>query len=290
MGFWRCSRDPPPHHMPQLMSNCLCSLRSRLNILKTSFRDWNFQASRLINFKPATHQGPIFFAGNSVAPLGARWGTTIRTKTITNENQEILVCFRFCNGEAIKFPQIFSRICFRYAHVGHAQATTAGHNSKKNQSLPDYDKGHDKGHCEEHHKGQLRGTNHKGSGDIPARFGKVRGEIPRMCRRKELVFPMSEQAPTPPPDGLKTQELIFSARIKRASTKGVSTMRGIFWISLLETTVSNSLNLGKADLFMDTPFVDTPLLDPETLQRVRANFLGRFYCEFGIRKCLFGSC
>ena len=34
---------------------------------------------------------------------------------------------RFRNGKANKFPQIFFRIRFRDDHVGHAQATTAGH-------------------------------------------------------------------------------------------------------------------------------------------------------------------
>ena len=38
---------------------------------------------------------------------------TIRTETITNENLEILFRFRFRNGKANKFPQIFFRICFR---------------------------------------------------------------------------------------------------------------------------------------------------------------------------------
>ena len=52
---------------------------------------------------------------------------TIHTETTTNENLEILFRFRFRNGKAIKFPQIFFRICFRNDHVGHTQATTAGH-------------------------------------------------------------------------------------------------------------------------------------------------------------------
>ena len=55
---------------------------------------------------------------------------TIRTETITNENLEILFGFRFRNGKANKFPQIFFRICFGSDHVGHAQATTAGHTYK----------------------------------------------------------------------------------------------------------------------------------------------------------------
>ena len=52
---------------------------------------------------------------------------SIHTKMITNENLEILSRFRFRNGKANKFPQIFFRICFCNGHVGHAQATTAGH-------------------------------------------------------------------------------------------------------------------------------------------------------------------
>ena len=52
---------------------------------------------------------------------------TIHTKIITNKNLEICFRIRFRNGKANKFPQIFFRICFRNDHVGHAQATTAGH-------------------------------------------------------------------------------------------------------------------------------------------------------------------
>ena len=52
---------------------------------------------------------------------------TIRTETIWNENLDILFRFRFRNGQASKFPEIFFRICFRSDHVGHAQARTAGH-------------------------------------------------------------------------------------------------------------------------------------------------------------------
>ena len=52
---------------------------------------------------------------------------TIRTEMITNENLEILFRFRFRNGKANKFPQIFFCIRFRNGHVGHAQATAAGH-------------------------------------------------------------------------------------------------------------------------------------------------------------------
>ena len=46
---------------------------------------------------------------------------------ITNENLEILFRFRFRNGKANVFPQIFFRICFCNGHVGHAQATITGH-------------------------------------------------------------------------------------------------------------------------------------------------------------------
>ena len=46
---------------------------------------------------------------------------------ITNENLEILLCFRFRNGKANKFPQILFRICFRNGHVGQMKDTTTGH-------------------------------------------------------------------------------------------------------------------------------------------------------------------
>ena len=46
---------------------------------------------------------------------------------ITNENLEILFRFRCRHGEASKLPPMFVRFCFRNNHVGHAQATTAGH-------------------------------------------------------------------------------------------------------------------------------------------------------------------
>ena len=51
----------------------------------------------------------------------------IRTETITNESLETLFPFRFRNGKANRFPQIFFRIRFRNDHVGDAQATTASH-------------------------------------------------------------------------------------------------------------------------------------------------------------------
>ena len=57
--------------------------------------------------------------------------------TITNENLEILFCFRFRNGKANNVLQIFFRMCFRNDHVGHAQATTAGHAYKKNYNPRD---------------------------------------------------------------------------------------------------------------------------------------------------------
>ena len=57
---------------------------------------------------------------------------------ITNENLEILFRFRFRNGKANKFPQICFRICFRNGHVGHTQATTAGHTYKINLNPRDF--------------------------------------------------------------------------------------------------------------------------------------------------------
>ena len=64
--------------------------------------------------------------------------TTIRTKMITNKNLEICFRIRFRNGKANKFPQIFFRICFRNDHVGHAQATTAGHACEINLNPGDF--------------------------------------------------------------------------------------------------------------------------------------------------------
>ena len=52
---------------------------------------------------------------------------TIHTKIITNKNLEICFRIRFRNGKVNKFPQIFFRSSFRNDHVGHAQATIAGH-------------------------------------------------------------------------------------------------------------------------------------------------------------------
>ena len=49
--------------------------------------------------------------------------STIHTRMITNKNLGICFGIRFRNGKANQFPQI----CFRNDHVGHAQATTAGH-------------------------------------------------------------------------------------------------------------------------------------------------------------------
>ena len=65
------------------------------------------------------------FTKNMVCAIPKK--STICTETITNENLEILFRFRFRNGKANKFPQIFFCICFRHGHVGHAQATTTGH-------------------------------------------------------------------------------------------------------------------------------------------------------------------
>ena len=76
---------------------------------------------------PANFQGASEFAFAFVAVSLRPRCTQTRTDMITNENQEILLCFRFCNGKANKFRQSFFRICFRNGHVGHAQATTTGH-------------------------------------------------------------------------------------------------------------------------------------------------------------------
>ena len=53
--------------------------------------------------------------------------STIHAVTITNENLEIFSCFRFRDGEANIFPKIFFPNVLSYEHVGHAQATAAGH-------------------------------------------------------------------------------------------------------------------------------------------------------------------
>ena len=63
--------------------------------------------------------------------------TTIHTKTITNENPGICFRFLFRNGKAQKFPQIFFCIWFRSDHVGHAQATTAGHTYENKNQTPE---------------------------------------------------------------------------------------------------------------------------------------------------------
>ena len=52
--------------------------------------------------------------------------------------------------------------------------------------------------------------------------------------------------------------------------------QGDFWKFLLETTVDSALKLGKFDLFMDTPCVETPLALPEKL---RLNFAGDFLAD-----------
>ena len=58
---------------------------------------------------------------------------------ITNKNLEICFRIRFRNGKAAnKFPQIFFRFCFRNDHVGHAQATTAGHTYEINLNPGDF--------------------------------------------------------------------------------------------------------------------------------------------------------
>ena len=51
--------------------------------------------------------------------------------------------------------------------------------------------------------------------------------------------------------------------------------------------ISHADSIGLADF---AEFGDSGnYVDPETLQRVRANFFGGFFCEFCIWKCLFGS-
>ena len=60
------------------------------------------------------------WVGGGVSP-----SNTICAETITNENQEILFCVCFRNGQDNILPQIFC-ICFHNDHVGHAQATTTG--------------------------------------------------------------------------------------------------------------------------------------------------------------------
>ena len=57
---------------------------------------------------------------------------------ITNKHLEICFRIRFRNGKANKFPQIFFHICFRNDHVGHAQATTAGHAYEINSNPGDF--------------------------------------------------------------------------------------------------------------------------------------------------------
>ena len=52
-------------------------------------------------------------------------------RTIANEDLGIFSRFRFRIGEANSFFKILFRNCFRNEHVGHAQATTAGHYYKK---------------------------------------------------------------------------------------------------------------------------------------------------------------
>ena len=65
--------------------------------------------------------------------------SAIHTRIITNKNLEICFRIRFRNAiETNKFPQIFFRICFRNDHVGHAQATTAGHAYEINQNPGDF--------------------------------------------------------------------------------------------------------------------------------------------------------
>ena len=63
---------------------------------------------------------------------------TIYPRMITNENLKICFRIRFRNGKANKFAQIFFRNRFRNDHVGHAQATTAGHAYEINLNPADF--------------------------------------------------------------------------------------------------------------------------------------------------------
>ena len=45
--------------------------------------------------------------------------------------------FRFHNGKTNKYTQVFFGTCFRTEHVGNAQATTASHDYKKNNKIPE---------------------------------------------------------------------------------------------------------------------------------------------------------
>ena len=56
----------------------------------------------------------------------------------TNEHLEMLFPFRFRNGKAQTFPQMFFRFHFRNDHVGHAQATTAGLTYEINENPRDF--------------------------------------------------------------------------------------------------------------------------------------------------------
>ena len=58
-------------------------------------------------------------------------GISIRRDMITNEDLEMSFRFHFRNGKANQFPLIFLRMAFVINHVGHAQATTAGHTYEK---------------------------------------------------------------------------------------------------------------------------------------------------------------
>ena len=64
---------------------------------------------------------------------------TICTETITNENLEMFFfAFAFVMERQTDSPQIFFHIRFCNDHVGHAQATTAGHTYEKEQIPRDF--------------------------------------------------------------------------------------------------------------------------------------------------------
>ena len=80
---------------------------------------WNRQLSTLsrapsfskpLSFEIENHFIPATVIARSSQKMSR---ITIRTEMITNENLEILFCFRFRNGKASKFLKFFFRICFR---------------------------------------------------------------------------------------------------------------------------------------------------------------------------------
>ena len=69
-----------------------------------------------------------FFLGAQRGPKTLCWKSlcAFLCPLVNPVNLEIVFRFRFRNGKANKFPQIFFRIFFRNEHVGYTQATTAG--------------------------------------------------------------------------------------------------------------------------------------------------------------------